>query len=319
MATKAPEEAQELRQDALTGEEISGTTIPPSTPSKRQNHGAARNACSFPTPVPPFDPTAKPSLVSELLSPSKKLSPKHKSQPSKSPAPPATTPTTFSGRSGLGAYTAAPESFPSSRVISYNDDFVVINDLYPKSTIHLLLLPRDPKKQLLSPFDALQDPVFLASIQAEVRKLRTLVAKELQRRFGHLSKLERNREEAREKMLSATEELDDSKLPQGRDWSKDVISGIHTHPSMAHLHIHVLSRDRHSECMRHRKHYNSFATEFLVDVEEFPLSEGEVRRRRRAGFLDDDLVCWRCGRGFGNKFAKLKYHLEAEFEEWRSE
>ncbi|KAL8758167.1 MAG: hypothetical protein Q9199_001704 [Rusavskia elegans] len=297
MATKAHDQA-DTPHDAVTGEEISSTTIPPSTPSKSQSNEPARNA------------------FSELLSPSKKSSKQHKSPP-KPHAPPALT--TFSGRAGLGAYTAAPESFPTSCVISYDDEFVTINDLYPKSSIHLLLLPRRPDKQLLPPFEALQDLEFLSSIQQEVKKLRLLVAKELQRRFGKYSAKERERENVMEKALNAMEEFDESTLPSGRDWSKDVISGIHTHPSMAHLHIHVLSRDRHNECMRHRKHYNSFATDFLVDVEEFPLTSADAKRRRKAGFLNDDLVCWRCGRNFGNKFAKLKHHLEGEFEEWKAE
>ena len=264
----------------------------------------------------PLSSNAKRLVVSELLSPAKK-SPKHHESPPKPRAPPALT--TFSGRAGLGAYTAAPESFPTSRVISYDDEFVTINDLYPKSSIHLLLLPRRPDKQLLHPFEALQDPDFLASIQQEVKKLRLLVAKELQRRFGKYSTKEQERENAMEKALNGTEELDEATLPPGRDWTKDVISGVHTHPSMSHLHIHALSRDGHSECMRHRKHYNSFATDFLVDVEKFPLTAVDAKRRRKAGFLNDDLVCWRCGRNFGNKFVKLKHHLEGEFEEWKAE
>lgn len=70
--------------------------------------------------------------------------------------------------------------------------------------------------------------------------------------------------------------------------------------------------------MRHRKHYNSFATPFLVPVEDFPLAEGDERRRPgRGGFLERDLVCWRCGRGFGRGFKGLKEHLEEEFEGWK--
>ncbi|KAL8859938.1 MAG: hypothetical protein Q9178_003486 [Gyalolechia marmorata] len=285
-----------MPEDLAAAEEVSSTTIPPS--SKGPTSDSARNA------------------FTELLS-SPKKTPKHDKSTPDSHAPPALT--TFSGRAGLGAYTAAPESFPASRVISHNDDFVVINDLYPKSSIHLLLLPRRRDKQLLHPLEALQDPEFLSSIQQEVRKVRLMVARELQRRFAKFSVKERGRENAMEKALNGTEEIDESTLPSGRDWDKDVISGIHTHPSMSHLHIHILSRDRHSECMRHRKHYNSFATEFLVDVEEFPLAPQEVKRRLKAGFLHDDLVCWRCGRNFGNKFAKLKKHLEKEFEEWKTE
>lgn len=122
-----------------------------------------------------------------------------------------------------------------------------------------------------------------------------------------------------EKALDAGEDIDEAVLPRGRDWSEDVIAGVHTHPSMSHLHIHVLSIDRQSECMRHRKHYNSFATPFLVDVEDFPLDKQETMRRSKERWLDRDLVCWRCGRNFGNKFKALKQHLEGEFEEWKKQ
>ena len=109
-------------------------------------------------------------------------------------------------------------------------------------------------------------------------------------------------------------------VPAGRDWSEDVIAGVHAHPSMDHLHIHVLSVDRYSECVRHRKHYNSFATPFFVDVDDFPLAPDDRRRHPgREGFLERELRCWRCGVGFGMRFSKLKMHLEEEFVAWRSE
>ena len=174
---------------------------------------------------------------------------------------------------------------------------------------------------MLHPLEALQDATFLSYVQSEVHKLKTLVAKELQRRYGKFSAQDQEREKAVEKVmdqaLETGTEIDESTLPPGRDWSKDVIAGVHAHPSMSHLHVHVLSVDRYSECLRHRKHYNSFATPFLVDVEEFPLTEEEMRRRRKERFLERELVCWRCGRGFGNKFGRLKEHLGEEFEAWK--
>ncbi|KAI4088976.1 MAG: hypothetical protein LQ344_005728 [Seirophora lacunosa] len=290
MDAKDPEK-EHVAQDTVTGAEVADTTIPPSTHT--------------------------PQKLTELLSPSKNPP----GQPARS-TPTRHDPTlltTFAGRAGLGAYTHAPQSFPSSRVISFDESFVTINDLYPKSSIHTLLLPRDPQKQLRHPFEALQDPEFLSSVQQEVKKLRILLAKELQRRFGKYSAKERIRDAAMEKALDEGKEINEASLPPGRDWSQDVISGVHTHPSMSHLHIHVLSIDRHSECMRHRKHYNSFATDFLVDVEEFPLSREEVVRRKTGGWLDRDLVCWRCGRNYKNKFTALKHHLDEEFEEWKKE
>ncbi len=240
----------------------------------------------------------------------------HSSTPQADPA----RNTTYLGRDGLGAYINSPASFPASRVIYHNEKWVVVHDLYPKSSIHLLLLPRDPTKQLLHPFVAFEDQAFLKEVQAEVKKLRVLVGKELHRRFGKYSTHDQKRQKAIDALGHDLDDDDLAKLPPGRDWSQSIISGIHIGPSMNHLHVHILSVDRHSECMRHRKHYNSFSTPFLVDVEDFPLEKRDDRRHPgRAGFLDSELKCWRCGRGFGNKFARLKEHLEGEFEEWRKE
>lgn len=218
----------------------------------------------------------------------------------------------FRDRDALGAYVANPASYPSSCVITYSDAFVTLHDRYPKSSIHLLLLSRDLTKNLLHPFIALSDPVFCAQIQAEVRKLKILVAKELKRRFGAESAAEKKREEALEKE-------EEGEVPEGRDWSEDVIAGIHAHPSMNHLHIHILSRDFHSDSMRHRKHYNSFHTPFFIDVEDFPLAKDDRRRHPgREGYLNEALRCWRCGKEFGKSFASLKRHLEEEFQEWKT-
>ena len=198
----------------------------------------------------------------------------------------------------------------------------MINDLFPKSSIHLLLLPREASKQLLHPFEAFEDDVFLKEIQMEVRKLRSLAAKELHRRFSKYSKLDQRREKALDTMNgNGSNEHELQNLPIGRDWDKSIIAGIHVSPSMNHLHVHVLSVDRHSECMKHRKHYNSFSTPFFIDVDDFPLDQRDNRRHPgREKYLDMDLKCWRCGRNFGNKFARLKEHLdEEEFEEWRNE
>ena len=235
------------------------------------------------------------------------------SKPSKSTTDP-TTEITYFGRDGLGAYIASPTSFPPSRVVSHSENYVVINDLYPKSSVHILLLPRSPCKTFLHPFDALSDPLFLASVQTEVRHLRTLVAKELRRRYGKFSSLDKEREEAMDA------DPPPETLPPGRDWEKEVIAGVHAVPSMNHLHIHILSKDRMSECMRHRKHYNSFNTGFMVPVDDFPLAEDDARRHPgREGFLHSEMRCWRCGRNFKNRFKSLKEHLEEEFEVWKRE
>lgn len=221
--------------------------------------------------------------------------------------------TVFSGRDGLAAYTTDPASFPASRVVYYTDKFVVINDLFPKATVHLLILPRDTTKNVLRPQDAFDDPVFLQECREEEQKVRALVASELSRRFARRSASDRPRLEASESDYPPP----DDRLPPGRDWSKDIITGIHANPSMNHLHIHVLSRDMVSECMKKRNHYLSFTTDFLVPLSAFPLARDD--HRRRYTHFPEDMCCWRCGKNFANKMARLKEHLEEEKAEWIKE
>ena len=254
----------------------------------------------------------KRNAFSELMSPKPKQSKPTPSQP------PITTTTTslrhsHDRRDDLIEYIQNPTSF-SSRLIYHNENFVVIKDLYPKASVHLLILPRDPSKYLLHPFVAFSDPVFLASIRTEATKVKALAASELRRLFGPSSAIDRP-------YLDALESGDDDvTLPPGRDWSSELMVGIHAHPSMNHLHVHIISKDRYSECVRHRKHYNSFATPFFVPLDDFPLVEDDVRRHPgREGYLKRDFVCYRCGRQFGNQFKRLKEHLAEEFESWKKQ
>lgn len=218
--------------------------------------------------------------------------------------------TVFAGRDGLAAYTTDPESFPQSRVVYYNDKFVVINDLYPKATVHLLILPRDTSKNVLNAQEAFDDADFLADCRAEEQKVRAMVASELRRKLGQYSAADKARNDAME-----SDEPPDE-LPPGRDWSKEVISGTHANPSMNHLHIHVLSRDMQSECMKKRNHYLSFTTDFLIGMDQYPLDKDDYRRHYRH-FSEPDMHCWRCGKNFKNKMVQLKDHLAEEYEEWK--
>lgn len=243
---------------------------------------------------------------------------KSKPKPAPTPKPPASKDRFLDNlRDGLGVYLDDPSSFPASRVIYYNDDFVAINDLYPKASVHALLLPRSRKHNLLHPFEAFEDPEFLASVQKETLKLKDMVASELRRRFGRDSRAESRREA----VLNGDAEPDDSgDLPPGRDWAAEVKTGIHAHPSMNHLHVHVFSRDMHSPCLKHRKHYNSFNTPFLIDVADFPLAKDDPRwHPGHAGYMKKDLACWRCGMNYKNQFQQLKQHLGMEFEAWKKQ
>ncbi|KAL2267300.1 hypothetical protein VTJ83DRAFT_4577 [Remersonia thermophila] len=219
-------------------------------------------------------------------------------------------------RGALGEYIAHPERFPPSVVVRYTEHAVLIRDAFPKATVHLLLLPRSAGHSLRHPTAALsEDPELLAILRQEAEEAARLAAAELERKLGGFSAASRARREAMARGDPP------ASWPPGRDWARELRVGTHAHPSMAHLHVHIISRDMHSERMKHRKHYNSFTTPFLVPLADHPLAEDDVRRDTgyQNGNLSAELRCWRCGKGFGNKFAELKRHLEEEFEEWKAE
>ncbi|RYP59674.1 hypothetical protein DL769_008438 [Monosporascus sp. CRB-8-3] len=312
--------AESDTEDAITKDEIERSAPAPPAAAAGVSQGTKRNA------------------FTELMSPKRKV-PAASQSTTTTTTPESSTGTgtgsfynrapltrTFRARDGLGAYLADPASFPASRVVFHDASFVAINDLYPKASVHTLLLPRDAALRRLHPFDALGDPnnaAFLAAVREQAARLRRLVAKELQRRYGRFSRADA----AREAVLDGGalgegegEGQEGRELPQGRDWEAEVRVGVHARPSMNDLHVHVLSRDMFSECLRHRKHYNSFNTPFFVDLADLPLAPDDPRRHPgRAGYLDADLTCWRCGRNFGNRFKQLKEHLAHEFEEWKKE
>jgi aprataxin len=184
------------------------------------------------------------------------------------------------------------------------------------------LIPRNPELYFQHPLHILStNPQFLAECRKRVERVKHLAAAELRRQFGHLSASDAPYHAALDELMSADTEPTEaqlSQLPAGRDWSKEIVVGLHTHPSMSHLHIHVFSRDMHSSCMKHKKHYLSFNTSFLVQMNDFPLEEGS-ERFAPGDWPSWEMKCWRCGKGFANKFARLKEHLEEEFDEWKKE
>lgn len=222
----------------------------------------------------------------------------------------ATTQLTSDRRDELLAY--IKESNQSS-VIYSSDQWVLIKDLYPKASVHCLLIPKDPEFYTQHPYRAFANRHFLQNARNEVNKAVQVVSGELRRLHGSHSKTERIR-------IAAMESDDPPDvLPQGRDWSKEIIVGVHGYPSMNHLHIHVLSKDRFSPYMKHAKHYNTFQTKFFVPLEDFPLDEDDERWQpeKLKEYTDGNLICWRCDKNFKRSFAKLKDHLAVEFGEWR--
>lgn len=122
----------------------------------------------------------------------------------------------------------------------------------------------------------------------------------------------------------AANEVKEVEIPPPRTYELKV--GIHAHPSLTHLHIHLLTPDMVSPSLKHKKHYNSFTTSFFIPLDDFPLAEGDYRRKHPGRdettgevYLKGDMQCWRCGRNFGSRFSALKEHLLKERTDWLAE
>ncbi|KAK3502505.1 HIT-like domain-containing protein [Neurospora crassa] len=266
-----------------------------------------RNA--FAELMAPKPKAARPD-ASSSRSPAGVPSPTHKR--TKNPGGKTTTRSKWSG--ALLEYIDHPDRFPQ-QVIRVTEKTVLIRDAFPKATVHLLLIPRSPDHYDLHPLQAFQDKDFLAMMRDEAASAACLAAAELQRNISRFSVSSKARNEAMDKGIPFDQ------LPHGRDYLPDIRIGVHAHPSMDHLHVHIISRDMHSDKLKHRKHYNSFNTPFFIPLEDCPLAEDDERRNTsfQNGNLAKGFVCWRCGQEFGNKFAELKRHLETEFAHWKSE
>jgi aprataxin len=218
----------------------------------------------------------------------------------------------FAARAGLLEYILHPDRFGPDVVLRVTPNTVLIRDAFPKATIHLLLLPRSAAHYDKHPHEAFEDAEFLTMMKSEAASAATLAAAELKRLMSSRSATLKARNDA----LDAGVAGDD--LPADRDFSDDIRIGVHAHPSMNHLHVHIISRDMHSDRLKHRKHYNSFNTPFFIPLADCPLEDDDKRRETQFqnGNLRKDFLCWRCGKEFGNKFVELKKHLDEEFEEW---
>lgn len=92
--------------------------------------------------------------------------------------------------------------------------------------------------------------------------------------------------------------------------------GYHAIPSMSQLHMHVISQDMISDCMKTKKHYNSFTTNYFVpsqNIIKMLKEDGKININSKDMklCLERDLRCHICSEKQKN-IPTLKKHLLQE-------
>lgn len=176
----------------------------------------------------------------------------------------------------LNTYIEHPEAHDT---IFYDDDYVVVKDAFPKARLHWLILPRDKTITI-------QHPLIILKNNEELYKKTKVLVDEF--------------------VNKAAQELNVDR--------SHIKAGVHSVPSLANLHIHIISRDMYSDRLKTALHYNTFTTEFFINYEDIPnasvdLSMAEQRVKKA------NLICIYCGSDFKRSMAKLKIHLEEEYKD----
>ena len=144
-------------------------------------------------------------------------------------------------------------------IVKEDEMIVIIRDAYPKAKHHFLVLPKD-----------------------NISNLRALDS-------SHLPLLQRMLDFGR----SLEEEI------KKKDSSVDFQHGYHAVPSMTRLHMHIISRDFNSPCLKTKKHWNSFTSEFFLPAEDVirrlqAYGKVEVDKVKYEGILKSPLKCHVC-------------------------
>ena len=147
----------------------------------------------------------------------------------------------MSFRHALQAYIDNPEH---PLVVAYTAEFVTIRDAYPKAVRHFLVLPCDPSVTHVHPLQALKDPILHGKISKVVDQAKDTIVDEL----------------VNEGLI------DNDELKKAHYKNTFIRAGVHSTPSLANLHIHVITQDFYLPSMKNKRHYNSFTTLFFVDL-----------------------------------------------------
>lgn len=159
--------------------------------------------------------------------------------------------------------------------IYYKDKFChVLYDAYPKSSYHLLIVPNDFK---ITSFNVLTtDHMGLLQHMDDL-------SKDIMSYLSEITKLEFK-------------------------------AGFHAIPSLKLIHLHIISQDFISPCLKTKKHWNSFNTPFFVPCKDVMKQLGELGKvtfdkKTYEDMEDQELTCPKTGKKF-KSMPSLKKYLE---------
>ena len=166
----------------------------------------------------------------------------------------------YSWQQSLFRIAMNPERFRKEHPEMLVDNMcLVIKDAYPKAIHHYLVISRDRE---------------LASVRDLSRE-----------NIAHLQHMQR----IADQWIEGLAPIEQSQF----------LIGFHSLPSMRQLHLHVISDDFESKCLKNKKHWNSFTTPFflpLLNVLSTLMEMGSIKvnRAEAEGYLKWDLRCHRC-------------------------
>lgn len=197
--------------------------------------------------------------------------------------------------SALQVYIDHPEKYGKDTFVYFDEDAVIIHDSFPKARFHLLVLPRSNTLTKKHPTIGLN-----SSVKNQLENY-------VQRAIDYIYEGFTQHYQPSDKVQSIFADKD--------TFIKNFLAvGIHSVPSMKNLHIHVITKDFNSPRLKHKKHYNSFNTNFFVNWIDLPLkSIPNVKETELKYIKGSPLICSYCGQDYGSQFKKLKDHLTEEF------
>lgn len=208
--------------------------------------------------------------------------------------------------------TSSSGSEKGSTTILYRDQTcVLVRDAYPKSSVHCLVMPLD--LSLVSLSDLRYKEFGEAGAFRKKRKNEP-TPRAPSSSLGRHAELLAHMHWVGQSYQRYLAEENPSLF--GRLTFK---IGFHSVPSLPQLHMHLISTDFSSACLKHKKHYNSFTTPFFLPVEtvlEDLKQNGKVTLhadvQRMTKFELQPMQCLWCGCGLKD-MPTMKSHVPACF------